>query len=78
MKTTAKVQSFEPGTKKLLASLEEAIEKSGLKDGMTISFHHHLRNGDQVVNLVTQAIAARGSKTSTWPPQESSPSMSRW
>lgn len=62
MKTTAKVQSFEPGTKKLLASLEEAIEKSGLKDGMTISFQHHLRNGDQVVNLVTQAIAARGIK----------------
>lgn len=62
VKTTAKIQSYEPGTKKLLASLEEAIEKSGLKDGMTISFHHHLRNGDQVVNLVTQAIAAKGIK----------------
>ena len=29
---------------KLLGSLKEAIEKTGLKDGMTISFHHHMRN----------------------------------
>ena len=25
---------------------------AGLKDGMTISFHHHLRNGDYVLNMV--------------------------
>lgn len=62
VKTTAKTRSFVPGTKKLLASIDEAIEKSGLRDGMTVSFHHHLRNGDKVVNLVMEAIAAKGIK----------------
>ena len=28
---------------KLLASIKEAIEKCELRDGMTISFHHHMR-----------------------------------
>ena len=37
------------GQSKLLPSLAEAIRASGLKDGMTVSFHHHLRNGDKVV-----------------------------
>ena len=32
---------------KLTASLTEAIRNSGLADGRTISFHHHLRNGDK-------------------------------
>ena len=36
------------GTNKVLASIDEAIEKAGVKDGMTLSFHHHLRNGDYV------------------------------
>ncbi|MBK5246870.1 MAG: citrate lyase subunit alpha [Peptostreptococcaceae bacterium] len=62
IKTTAKIKSFVPGSKKLLATIDEAIEKTGLKDGMTVSFHHHLRNGDQVVNLVMAAIAAKGIK----------------
>ena len=30
---------------KLVWSIKEAIALSGLKDGMTVSFHHHLRNG---------------------------------
>ena len=40
---------------KLVKSLREAIELSGLKSGMTVSFHHHLRNGDYVVNMVMKA-----------------------
>ena len=40
---------------KVVASLREAIERAGLKDGMTVSFHHHLRNGDYVVNMVMKA-----------------------
>ena len=39
---------------KLVKSLREAISLSGLKDGMTISFHHHLRNGDFVLNMVME------------------------
>lgn len=45
---------------KLVSSLREAIEQCGLKDGMTISFHHHLRNGDYVLNMVMDEIAALG------------------
>ena len=37
---------------KLLHSLREALEAAGLQDGMTVSFHHHLRNGDYILNLV--------------------------
>jgi len=51
-----------PGEKKLLKSLREAIGKVELSDGMTISFHHHLRNGDAVVNMVVDEIAKMGIK----------------
>ncbi len=51
-----------PGDSKLLNSIEEAVEKSGLKDGMTISFHHHFRGGDYIVNKVMDVIAAKGIK----------------
>ena len=45
-----------------LVSLEEAIRRSGLKDGMTISFHHHFRGGDKVVNMVVDKLAEMGFK----------------
>ncbi|MBQ8808044.1 MAG: citrate lyase subunit alpha, partial [Clostridia bacterium] len=45
---------------KLVNSLKEAIKLAGLKDGMTVSFHHHLRNGDFVLNMVMDEIAALG------------------
>ena len=45
-----------------LVSLEEAIRRSGLKDGMTISFHHHFRGGDKVVNMVVDKLAQMGFK----------------
>lgn len=47
---------------KLMGSLERAIKESGLKDGMTISFHHHFRNGDYIVNMVMDTIAKLGIK----------------
>ena len=47
---------------KVVASLEEAIKKSGLKDGMTISFHHHFRDGDKVLPMVMEIIANMGFK----------------
>ena len=37
-----------PGSSKVRAHLEEAVEAAGLKDGMRISFHHHFRNGEMV------------------------------
>ena len=45
-----------------VVSLEEAIRRSGLKDGMTISFHHHFRAGDKVVNMVVAKLAEMGYK----------------
>lgn len=57
--------SSNPGDKKLLENVKDAIVKSGLKDGMTISFHHHLRNGDYVLNMVMDEIAAMGIKDIT-------------
>ena len=33
---------------KQVASLKDALIKAGLKDGMTISTHHHFRNGDLI------------------------------
>ena len=45
-----------------LVSLEEAIRRSGLRDGMTISFHHHFRGGDKVVNMVVDKLAEMGFK----------------
>ena len=50
---------------KLINSIEDAIRATGLKDGMTISFHHHLRNGDYVLNMVVDAIAKAGIKDIT-------------
>lgn len=50
---------------KLVSSLWEAIAASGLRDGMTVSFHHHLRSGDYVINMVMNEIAAMGIKNLT-------------
>ncbi len=50
---------------KLVNSIREAIVLSGLKDGMTVSFHHHLRNGDYVLNMVLEEIANLGIKDIT-------------
>lgn len=51
-----------PDSEKMCGSLEEVLDQLPLKDGMTISFHHHLRNGDDVTNKVMFAIAQRGYK----------------
>ena len=48
-----------------VVSLEDAIRKTGLKDGMTISFHHHFRGGDKIVNMVVGKIAEMGIKNLT-------------
>ena len=49
----------------LCDDLHQAMQDAGLKDGMTISFHHHLRNGDYVVNMVLDAAARLGLKDLT-------------
>jgi len=55
----------ETSQNKIKGSLEDAIAAAGLKDGMTISFHHHFRNGDFVINKVMDVIAGMGIKDLT-------------
>ncbi len=54
-----------PGDNKVLKNISEVVEKVGLKDGMTISFHHHLRDGDYILNSVIDEIAKMGIKNIT-------------
>ncbi len=61
VKNPTEKQQFQKESPKLV-TLEEAIRKSGLKDGMTISFHHHFRGGDKVVNMVVDKLAEMGFK----------------
>jgi len=60
-KVTTQRREFQSRSPKL-CSLEDAIRLSGLKDGMTISFHHHFRGGDKVVNMVVGKLAEMGYK----------------
>lgn len=48
------------GDAKLLAGIGAAFDACGIRDGATLSFHHHLRNGDAVLNRVMAEAAARG------------------
>lgn len=64
-KNGKKIRTSYPGDKKLVSSIESAIESAGLKDGMTISFHHHLRNGDYIINMVMKAISEMGYRDIT-------------
>ncbi|MFD1194047.1 citrate lyase subunit alpha [Seohaeicola saemankumensis] len=45
---------------KRLPDLASALHAAGLREGMTLSFHHHLRNGDGVLNAALDAVAQAG------------------
>lgn len=65
MRTPVQVRCAVPGASKVLPGLRAAIQACGLKDGATVSFHHHLRNGDGVLNQVVAEIAAMGLRDIT-------------
>ncbi|HSO24569.1 MAG TPA: citrate lyase subunit alpha [Chondromyces sp.] len=54
-------------------SLRAALEHVGLADGMVVSSHHHLRNGDAVANAVFDAAAEIGVRDLMWFPSASFP-----
>ena len=58
---------------KLTGSLEEALRKCGLRDGMTISTHHHLRDGDLISNKIFEIASSMGVKDLVWFPSASFP-----
>jgi citrate lyase subunit alpha/citrate CoA-transferase len=58
---------------KVVKSLEEALRKCGLRNGMTISTHHHLRDGDLISNRIFELASAMGVKDLVWFPSASFP-----
>ncbi len=54
-----------PHASKMEKDLKTAIEKTNPRDGMTVSFHHHLRNGDAIVNRTMDILAELGIKNIT-------------
>ncbi len=60
---------------KRMPDLETALRKCGLRDGMVISSHHHLRDGDRVAMMMLEAAARIGVKDLTWFPSASFPSQ---
>ncbi len=65
--------SFPADGNKLVPSLREALEKAGLRDGMTISTHHHFRDGDLLANMVFDIAHEMGVKNLRWFPSASFP-----
>ncbi len=58
---------------KRLPDLKTALVEAGLKDGMTVSTHHHFRNGDLVAVQVFKAASELGVKDLRWFPSASFP-----
>ena len=58
---------------KVVKDIKTALKKCGIRDGVTISSHHHFRNGDLVINKVFDAAAELGVKDLRWFPSASFP-----
>ncbi|MHB9012299.1 MAG: citrate lyase subunit alpha [Ignavibacteriaceae bacterium] len=58
---------------KIVKNLKDALKLAGLKDGMTISTHHHLRNGDVLTNILFDTVHELGIKNIRWFPSASFP-----
>ena len=69
----ASAASFPGNGDKRVKSLADALELCGLADGMTLSTHHHFRNGDLVGNLLLDTAAKMGKRDLVWFPSASFP-----
>jgi len=58
---------------KIVQNLRTALEKAGLRDGMTVSTHHHFRNGDFLANQLFDIAKEMGVKGLRWFPSASFP-----
>jgi citrate lyase subunit alpha/citrate CoA-transferase len=58
---------------KVVSTLEEALLRCGIRDGMTISTHHHLRDGDLISNRIFEIASVMGVKDLIWFPSASFP-----
>ena len=72
-KITGNAQDAGGGHEANVQAVQAALAKAGLRDGMTISSHHHFRNGDGVANVVFEAAARLGVKDLRWFPSAAFP-----
>jgi citrate lyase subunit alpha / citrate CoA-transferase len=64
---------FPPDGNKIVRTLAAALKKAGIRSGMTISTHHHLRNGDILTNYLFDTIRKLGIRDIRWYPSASFP-----
>lgn len=50
---------------KVTENIDELFKELNIKDNAVLSFHHHLRNGDRVLNLIMNKVQANGIKNIT-------------
>ncbi|MBE7720166.1 MAG: citrate lyase subunit alpha [Lacrimispora celerecrescens] len=50
---------------KLMDSIHDCLVKCRIRDGMTLGFHHHFREGDYVVNMVMEEVHNMGIRDIT-------------
>lgn len=62
-----------PAGSKVAPSLLAALERAGLRDGMTISSHHHFRDGDLLMAQLFAAAAELGVRDLVWQPSATFP-----
>ncbi len=67
--------SYPANGDKRVPDLETALKKCGLRDGMVISNHHHLRDGDRIAVEVLQTAQRLGAKDLMWFPSASFPAQ---
>lgn len=65
--------SYPANGDKRVADLETALRRCGLRDGMVVSNHHHLRNGDRVALEMLRTAARMGARDLLWFPSASFP-----
>lgn len=65
VRSIRRVPADRPLVGKRLASIASVFDAFEICDGQTLSFHHHLRNGDTVLNQVLDYAARRGLRDLT-------------
>ena len=58
---------------KVVPTLKEALQRAGLRSGMTISTHHHLRSGDLLTDRIFDAVRELKVRDIRWFPSASFP-----
>lgn len=70
---TKSCRDFPPSGDKRAPSLRAAMERAGLRDGATISTHHHFRDGDRTAGQVFGTARAMGLRDLRWFPSATFP-----